>query len=64
MAAISYIDEDKSFRTFRFSSIQKNGCSMGLYEKMRYAYDKLGVLIEQEMSEQWKYYRNVFKWIS
>lgn len=52
MAAISYIDEDKSFRTFRFSSIQKNGCSMGLYEKMRYAYDKLGVLIEQEMSEQ------------
>ncbi|KAI4464931.1 serine/threonine-protein kinase plk [Holotrichia oblita] len=48
MAAISYIDEDKSFRTFRFSSIQKNGCSMGLYEKMRYAYDKLGVLMEQD----------------
>lgn len=48
MAAISYIDEDKSFRTFRFSSIQKNGCSMGLYEKMRYAYDKLSVLMEQD----------------
>ncbi|GJQ86458.1 polo [Trypoxylus dichotomus] len=52
MAAISYIDEDKSFRTFRFSSIQKNGCSMGLYEKMRYAYDKLGVLLEQDMCDK------------
>ncbi|KRT80153.1 protein kinase [Oryctes borbonicus] len=52
MAAISYIDEDKSFRTFRFSSIEKNGCSMGVYEKMRYAYDKLGVLLEQEMCEK------------
>lgn len=52
MAAISYIDEDKSFRTFRFSSIQKNGCSMGLYEKMRYAFEKLGVLLDQELSEK------------
>ncbi|CAH0557257.1 unnamed protein product [Brassicogethes aeneus] len=45
MAAITYIDEDKSFRTFRFSTIEQNGCSMGLYEKMRYAYDKISVLL-------------------
>lgn len=46
MAAITYIDEEKSFRTFRFSSIEKNGCCMGLFEKMRYAHDKLTLLIE------------------
>ncbi|XP_018561327.1 serine/threonine-protein kinase polo [Anoplophora glabripennis] len=48
MAAITYIDEDKSFRTFRFSSVEKNGCSMGLYEKMRYAFDKISVLLDPE----------------
>lgn len=48
MCAITYIDEDKSFRTFRFSSIEKNGCSTGLYEKMRYAYDKISVFSEQD----------------
>lgn len=46
MAAVTYIDDDKSFRTFRFSSIEKNGCSIGLYEKMKYAYDKFTVLLE------------------
>lgn len=48
MAAVTYIDEDKSFRTFRFSSIEKSGCCVGLYEKMRYAYDKISLLIEQD----------------
>ncbi|KAF5270466.1 hypothetical protein FQA39_LY08344 [Lamprigera yunnana] len=48
MAAVTFIDEDKSFRTFRFSSIEKNGCSIGLYEKIRYAYEKITVLQEQE----------------
>ncbi|KAJ8916191.1 hypothetical protein NQ315_016330 [Exocentrus adspersus] len=48
MAAITYIDEDKSFRTFRFSSIEANGCSAGLYEKMRYAFDKITVLLSQD----------------
>lgn len=48
MAAITYIDEDRSFRTFRFSTIEDNGCSVGLYDKMRYAYDKISVLLEDE----------------
>lgn len=47
MAAITYIDEDKSFNTFRFSTIEKNGCSKGLFEKVRYAYEKLNLLIAQ-----------------
>ena len=48
MGAITYIDEDKSFRTFKFSSICDNGCSYALYEKMRYACDKIKVLAQQE----------------
>ncbi|KAF5269272.1 hypothetical protein FQR65_LT02573 [Abscondita terminalis] len=46
MTAITFIDEDKSFRTFRFSSIEKNGCSVLLYDKIRYAYDKITALQE------------------
>ncbi|RZB39127.1 Pkinase and/or POLO box domain containing protein [Asbolus verrucosus] len=48
MAAITYIDEDKQFRTFRFSSLERNGCNVALYEKMRYAYDKISVLLDPE----------------
>lgn len=46
MAAVTYIDDDKSFRTFRFSSIEKKGCSTGLLEKLKYAYDKFNVLLD------------------
>ncbi|XP_050308534.1 serine/threonine-protein kinase polo [Anthonomus grandis grandis] len=46
MAAITYIAEDKSFRTFRFSTIEKYGCVAALYEKIRYAYDKITLLLE------------------
>ncbi|CAH1175976.1 unnamed protein product [Phaedon cochleariae] len=46
MAAITYIDEDRSFRTFKFDNIENHGCSVGLYDKMRYAYDKITVLLE------------------
>lgn len=48
MAAVTFIDDDKSFRTFRFSSIEKNGCCVGLFDKIRYAYEKITVLQEQE----------------
>lgn len=48
MAAITYIDEDKSFLTFRFSTIEQYGCSAGLYEKIRYAFDKIVILLESE----------------
>lgn len=51
MAAVTYIDEDKSFRTFRFSTVEKYGCPGGLYEKMRYAYDKITLLLENEYAK-------------
>ncbi|KAJ3657246.1 hypothetical protein Zmor_016258 [Zophobas morio] len=48
MTAITYIDEEKQFRTFRFSSLENSGCNVALYEKMRYAYDKITVLLDPE----------------
>lgn len=48
MAAITYIDEERSFRTFRFTTVEQHGCSIGLYEKMRYAYEKISVLLDGE----------------
>lgn len=46
MAAITYIDEEKSFRTFKFETVERNGCSVKLYEKMRYAFDKITILLD------------------
>lgn len=48
MAAITYIDEERNFRTFRFQSIEHNGCPTGLYDKMKYAFEKLGVLLSEK----------------
>ena len=37
MSAVSYIDESKTFRTYRLPLIQVNGCSNDLYSRLRYA---------------------------
>ena len=37
MSAVSYIDENKAFRTFRLPLIQVHGCSSDLYSRLRYA---------------------------
>lgn len=47
MNAVTYIDSDKSFRTLRFSTLEEQGCSNGLYRNLRYAYDKINVLLEK-----------------
>ncbi|XP_060517415.1 serine/threonine-protein kinase polo [Cylas formicarius] len=48
MQAVTFIDEERNFRTFRFGSIEQLGCPASLFEKMRYAYDKINVLLETE----------------
>uniref|UniRef100_A0A1A9ZYE8 Uncharacterized protein n=1 Tax=Glossina pallidipes TaxID=7398 RepID=A0A1A9ZYE8_GLOPL len=35
------MDEEKNFRTHRFSTIIQHGCSKDLYQKIRYAQEKL-----------------------
>lgn len=47
MSAVTYMDNDKNFRTFRFSTITEHGCSKDLYQKIRYAQEKLKKLIEK-----------------
>lgn len=47
MSAVTYMDSEKNFRTYRFSTIQENGCSKDLYQKIRYAHEKLKKLLEK-----------------
>lgn len=41
MEAVTYVDEHKNFRTYRFSTLEANGCCDGLVEALQYAYLKL-----------------------
>jgi len=45
MAAVTYIDENKNFRTFRFSSIEQNGCNKHLASCLKYALDKINLIL-------------------
>ncbi|KAG7207750.1 hypothetical protein KM043_009362 [Ampulex compressa] len=45
MTAVTYIDQEKNFRTYRFQTIQENGCSKGLAKNLAYAFEKLALLI-------------------
>lgn len=64
MGAVTYVDDEKSFRTYRFSTIENHGCSKPLLEALQYAYqkinynlkmtsnngkDKLGVMMAQKV---------------
>lgn len=45
MGAVTYIDTEKNFRTYRFSTIAKNGCSEGLSTCLEYACRKIESLL-------------------
>ncbi|EDV52489.1 serine/threonine-protein kinase polo [Drosophila erecta] len=47
MSAITYMDQEKNFRTYRFSTIVENGVSKDLYQKIRYAQEKLRKMLEK-----------------
>lgn len=47
MNAVTYMDSDKNFRTYRFQTIMQHGCSSDLYQKIRYAHEKIKKLIER-----------------
>lgn len=46
MSAITYMDQDKNFRTYRFSTLA-HGCSKEVFHKIRYAHEKLGKMLEK-----------------
>ncbi|XP_053998386.1 serine/threonine-protein kinase polo [Hylaeus anthracinus] len=45
MAAVTYIDGEKNFKTYRFQTIQENGCCKGLAKNLAYAYEKLLMML-------------------
>lgn len=45
MGAVTYHDVEKNIRTFRFSSIEKNGCSRALSQSLQYALEKITKMI-------------------
>jgi polo-like kinase 1 len=47
MAAVTYIDENKNFRTFHFSSIEQNGCNKHLALCLKYALGKIKLILSQ-----------------
>lgn len=68
MSAITYMDHEKNFRTYRFSTIAKCGVSKDLYQKLRYAHEKLRKMLEKMFvwatirkctAAGWLYYLNL-----
>lgn len=47
MSAVTYIDADRHFRTYRFATLSTSGMCNDLYQKLRYAHEKLKKLIEK-----------------
>ena len=37
MDAFSYIDENRNFRTYKLSGIEKHGCTREVFVRLRYA---------------------------
>ena len=54
MQAVSYIDETKSFRTFRLKYVQKFGCSVELASRLRYAKTMVERLISKLQTDAHK----------
>lgn len=41
MGAVTYVDSEQTFRTYRFSTIKSQGTNQVLYDALQYAYHKL-----------------------
>ncbi|XP_063224051.1 serine/threonine-protein kinase polo [Bacillus rossius redtenbacheri] len=46
MSAVTYIDASRGFRTFRFSTIEQQGCSLQLFNSLKYACDKINMILK------------------
>uniref|UniRef100_A0A1A9WMT4 polo kinase n=1 Tax=Glossina brevipalpis TaxID=37001 RepID=A0A1A9WMT4_9MUSC len=47
MSAVTYMDGKENFRTYRFLTIIQHGCCKDLYQKINYAQEKLGEMLEK-----------------
>jgi len=48
LGAVTYIDETRKNRTFRFDLIEKFGCSPELASRLNYAYDKVDTMLNSK----------------
>jgi len=48
LGAVTYIDETRKNRTFRFDLLEKFGCSPELASRLNYAYDKVDTMINSK----------------
>lgn len=51
MAAVTYIDTSRNFRTFRFTTIEENGCDKKLYSNLVYALEKINNMLNHITSK-------------
>jgi serine/threonine-protein kinase PLK1 len=55
MGAVTYINEKRDFRTFKFSLIEKFGCTQELKIRLRYARDVVDRLMTHKLSSNTKH---------
>ena len=48
LGAVTYIDETRKNRTFRFDLLKKNGCSEELASRITYAFDKVETMLSNK----------------
>ncbi|CAF4915286.1 unnamed protein product [Pieris macdunnoughi] len=49
MQAVTYIDVEKNFRTFRFATIEEHGCDKKLYTNLKYALEKMNSILTNKL---------------
>jgi len=54
LGAVTYIDETRKNRTFRFDLLEKYGCSAELASRLNYAYDKVGLKLKENQVKEVK----------
>jgi len=54
LGAVTYIDETRRNRTFRFDLLEKHGCSQDIASRITYAYDKVDAMMKSKVGSRKK----------
>ncbi len=54
MGALTYINDKRDFRTYKFNLIEKYGCSKEVFTRVRYACDVVERLMHHKLSSNTK----------
>ena len=50
MGAVTYVDENREFRTFKLSLIEKYGCTKDLFHRLKYAREIVDRLMKHRLA--------------